>query len=134
MKPGFVDTSFYIALTNPRDALHAAAKRLGQQTRGQVITTEYVLIEVGNWLSRSGDKPLFIQLLADVQADPRTTILPASHDLFVRGNALFAQRLDKDWSLTDCISFTVMKQFGLTDALTSDHHFEQAGFTILLRD
>ncbi len=132
MKPGFVDTSFYIALTNPRDALHAAARRLGREIRGRVITTEYVLVEVGNWLSRSGDKPLFVQLLSDVQADPRTTIVPASHDLFVRGSALFAQRLDKDWSLTDCISFTVMAQLGLADALTSDHHFEQAGFTILL--
>ena len=132
MKPAFVDTSFYVAFVNPRDALHAAARRLSREIRGQVITTEYVLVEVGNWLSRSGDKPLFVKLLTDVQADPGTTIVPANHDLFVRGNALFAQRLDKDWSLTDCISFTVMRQLGLADALTADHHFEQAGYRILL--
>ena len=65
--------------------------------------------------------------------DPRTTVFPASQDLFDAGVSLYSRRQDKDWSLTDCISFAVMQQQGLTDALTADHHFEQAGFTLLMK-
>ncbi len=60
------------------------------------------------------------------------TIVPSSSDLFWRGIKLFDARPDKEWSLTDCISFEVMAELGLTDALTADHHFEQAGFRALL--
>ena len=59
-------------------------------------------------------------------------IVPASQDVFEQGVELFENRLDKDWSLTDCISFIVMRERGLTEALTGDHHFEQAGFRALL--
>ena len=59
-------------------------------------------------------------------------VLPATRELFDAGRALFASRMDKDWSLTDCVSFAAMHQMGLADALTADHHFEQAGFTVLL--
>ena len=129
----FVDTSFYIALVNPGDALHNAAAELGRRTRGQSVTTEYVLVEVGNYLARTANKPLFLHLLRELEADPETSIVPSAHDLFEEGTRLYAQRLDKDWSLTDCISFVVMRQRALTGALTSDHHFEQAGFTVLLK-
>jgi len=133
MKAVFVDTAFYIALVNPRDSLHVAATELSQQARGEFLTTEYVLIEVGNWLSRTADKPFFLQLASALETDPRTTVIPADHDLFEQGKDLYTQRLDKDWSLTDCISFAVMQQVGLTAALTADRHFEQAGFNILLK-
>jgi len=59
--------------------------------------------------------------------------VPPAQDWFDRGVGLYSRRLDKDWSLTDCISFAVMDEFGLTESLTGDHHFEQAGFTILLK-
>jgi predicted nucleic acid-binding protein len=61
-----------------------------------------------------------------------TSIIPCGSELFHRGLSLFAARLDKEWSLTDCISFSVMKEHGLTDALTDDHHFMQAGFKVVL--
>jgi uncharacterized protein len=133
MKAVFADTSFYIAFVNPFDAAHEAAMDFVHHFNGSLVTTECVLIEVGNWLARSGDRPVFLQLLKDLRADPGTTVLPGDHALFEAGLALYSKRLDKDWSLTDCISFAVMKQHRLTEALTADHHFEQAGFKVLLK-
>ena len=133
MKTVFADTSFYIALVNPRDTGHEAAMDFVQHFSGKLVTTEYVLIEVGNWLARSGDRPVFLDLLKDLQADPGTTVLAGDHALFGAGLSLYGRRLDKGWSMTDCISFAVMKQHRLTEALTADHHFEQAGFKVLLK-
>ena len=95
-------------------------------------TTEYVLLEVGNSLSKVIDKPAFARLIDRIGTDPATEVIPASLDLFDAGCRLHRKRLDKDWSLTDCISFVVMRREGLKEALTADKHFEQAGFTKLL--
>jgi len=75
-----------------------------------------------------------VNLVRDLQSDPSVRIVPASQALFQRGFDLFSDRPDKDWSLVDCISFVVMKQQRLKDALTTDHHFVQAGFRALLRE
>lgn len=133
MRRVFTDTSFYIALLNPRDEGHDRAEDFARQFRGQQVTTDFVLIEVGNWLSRSGDRALFVSLLEQLQADPNAFILAASRELFRAGCELYRRRGDKDWSMTDSISFTVMEAEGLTEALTADHHFEQAGFKVLLK-
>jgi uncharacterized protein len=74
-----------------------------------------------------------VRLVPSLRSDPNALIVPASPELFQRGYDLYARRPDKDWSLTDCTSFVVMKEQGLTDALTTDHHFEQAGFQMLLK-
>lgn len=129
----FADTSYYIALVGRHDQHHAKAVALAQAFSGQVVTTDFVLLEVGNWLSRTGDRAVFLKLLDVVGADEQTTVLPATRRLFEAGCSLFARRQDKQWSLTDCISFVVMEQEGLTEALTADHHFEQAGFEVLLK-
>ena len=97
-----------------------------------MVATEYVLIEVGNFFCRQDNRLLFVEFLPKLLADPGTTIVPAAADLFHRGFALYANRPDKDWSFTDCISFVVMKQRKLPDAVTTDHHFKQAGFRVLL--
>ena len=133
MNTVFADTSFYIAFVNPHDAVHVSATDFVRQFRGRSVTTEYVLIEVGNWLARSGDRRVFLNLLRDLRADPRTNIIAGDHDLFESGVNLYSRRVDKGWSLTDCISFVVMKQHRLAESLTADHHFEQAGFKVLLR-
>ena len=133
MKTVFADTAFYVAVVSAHDALSPKAQDYARRFRGKLLTTEYVLIEVGNFLSRSEDRALFPPLVRRVHGDPNTTIIWASHSLFEQGLDLYAQRMDKEWSLTDCISFVVMKQHGITDALTGDHHFEQAGFRILLK-
>ena len=132
MRTVFVDTSFYIALAAPDDALHAAAVRFGAGYGDRLVTTEYVLLEVGNFLSRVGDRSTFVDLIDDVRADPKTVVVPAQTTLFERGLRLYRARLDKEWSLTDCISFVVMREHRLTEALTGDSHFFQVGFRVLL--
>lgn len=74
-----------------------------------------------------------MRLVTALRNQPDVEIIPATHDLFERARALFAQRTDKMWSLTDCTSFVVMKDHGLTAALTGDQHFEQAGFQRLMQ-
>ena len=133
MRIVFADTSFYVAALSPGDINHARAEAVGRGFRGRVITTEYVLLEVATFFCEAPHRPVFLGLLQTLQNDPEVTIVPASADLWQRGVALFAARLDKDWSLTDCISFVVMQEGGITDALTADHHFEQAGFVALLK-
>lgn len=128
----FADTSFYVAVVSPRDASHADATDIVRQFKGRIVTTEYVMVEVGNWLASSGNRNLFIRLNQEVHADPKTLVIPADRTLYDAGVNLYASRQDKDWSLTDCISFAAMHQFGLTNALTADHHFQQAGFTAML--
>lgn len=132
MKTVFADTSYYVALLNPDDTNHRAAVRWSRTLRCRVILTEYVLLELGSALSQRKDRRLFTRLVAQLRADTDTTIVPASPELFNRGLALFGRRTDKDWSLIDCISFVVMKEHGVADALAADHHFEQGGFRLLL--
>lgn len=128
----FADTAYFVGLLNPRDEHHPAATAFFESFDGRVVTTNYVLFEVANFFSRSGNRSTFVTLVETLRADPLTEIMPASADLFDRGLELFAARPDKDWSLTDCVSFVVMADRGLTDALTTDHHFAQAGFRPLL--
>ncbi|MBM4018199.1 MAG: type II toxin-antitoxin system VapC family toxin [Planctomycetes bacterium] len=132
MSQVFADTSFYVAFVNPRDAMHSAAVNFVRRFRGNSVTTECVLVEVGNWLARSGDRDVFSDLLTSLRADPGTTIIEADHALFEAGLALYSRRRDKTWSVTDCMSFAVMHQRRLAEALTTDRHFTQAGFKTLL--
>ncbi len=98
-----------------------------------LIVTEYVLWETANALSLPPDRPKFHALLARIRADENIEVIPASADLWAAGLHLHARRADKEWSLTDCISFVVMGQRRIARALSYDHHFEQAGFEVLLR-
>jgi uncharacterized protein len=132
MKSVFADTSYYVALLNQADANHVAALRVSRSLRCRVVVTEYVLLELGSALSQRKDRRLFMSLVAQLRADKATTIVPSSPELFARGLALFRRRPDKDWSLIECISFVVMDKAGVGEALSTDHHFKQAGFKILL--
>ena len=127
----FSDTAYYVAILNRRDALHSTAVAFSLGYAGRFVTTEFVLIEVANFFNRPTGRPAFIALVNNLRAAGNVDIIPASTELFDRGFQLFSSRPDKDWSLTDCISFVVMADLGLSDALTADRHFEQAGFTAL---
>jgi len=133
MTPVFADTSFYYALLSPKDRHHEAAVRLSAQITGLVLTAEFVLLELGNGMSAPDAREAFVNLVQALHEDEEVEIVPASDRLFEDALELDASRRDKSWSLTDCSSFVVMQQRGLTTALSADHHFEQAGFTILLR-
>lgn len=133
MNPVFADTSYYVALLSQADACHGKAVDVSRTLRRPVVVTEFVLLELGNALSRADARQLFISMLRHLRSEPHVVVVPASPELFGRGCDLYARRSDKDWSLTDCISFVVMEERGLSDALTTDHHFEQAGFQVLLK-
>jgi len=129
----FGDTAYFLALVNARDHLHAQAVALNARPPGPMLTTEWILTELGNALAAPPARERFSRLVAALRAQPDVKIIPASHDLFEHVCALFAQRPDKAWSLTDCISFVVMREYGLEAALTADQHFEQAGFKRLMQ-
>lgn len=133
MKILFADTSFYVAIFSPQDALHEKAKDVATAHQGGVITTDFVLVEVGNFFCRGLSRTVFQTMIENLRSAEDIEIVPASADLFVRGFHHFAARPDKEWSLTDCISFVVMQERGITEALTADHHFEQAGFVAVLK-
>ena len=97
-----------------------------------ILTTEFILLELGNACARAEDHDDFLAVLAGIRASLRTRIIPLDSRLLQRGLELLADRPDKNWSLTDCISFVVMQDEGITEALTGDGHFEQAGFKALL--
>jgi predicted nucleic acid-binding protein len=132
MTPVFADTAHYLAVVSPQDQYHAAAVAWAARLRGRLVTTEFILVELGNSLIRGEDRDLFSNVLRLIRTDPRTTVEPVSSALLQRGIDLFARRPDKTWSLTDCTSFVIMTDRGLTDALTADQHFVQAGFRALL--
>jgi len=133
MTPYFADTFYFLAMLNPRDEAHARVATVSATLRRPLVTTGWVLTEVADALAGTPARRLFRQFLHRLQSDPRATIVPFSADLFERGIELYDERPDKAWSLTDCLSFVVMQEHGLAEALTGDHHFEQAGFTAMLQ-
>ena len=132
MKPVFADTYYYLALVNPRDVGHAKAVAHAKSASGRVVVTDWVITELADSLCAVANRPLFTRLLNIIRGGS-TTVVPFDAGLMERGLALFAERHDKDWSLTDCISFVVMQEHGILEALTADHHFEQAGFVAMLK-
>jgi uncharacterized protein len=137
MKTVFVDTSAWLALINKTDILHSKAKKLRDQllkNRSELIVTDYILVETANALSRIPFRKAAIQLISSLQSSGNVQIIEIDKKLFQEAWSLYSERIDKEWSLTDCASFVVMKTMGIADAFTSDHHFEQAGFNVLIKD
>jgi predicted nucleic acid-binding protein len=130
----FADTFYFLAVLNRHDPAHEDALVFYGEASLRLVTTEFVLTEVADATASAAMRPGFKRLCDLLERDAQVQIIPASHELFRRGLELYFHRRDKEWSLTDCISFSVMSDEGLTNALTGDHHFEQAGFTALLRD
>jgi predicted nucleic acid-binding protein len=129
----FADTFYFLALLNPKDARHAAAVQFSRANGKSVVTTEWVLTELADGLARRETRATFVIVHRGLTADGATQVITSSAALWNRGRERYERRPDKDWSLTDCISFVVLEELGLTEALTADHHFEQAGFVALLK-
>lgn len=135
-KQYFVDTGFLIALAAPRDQLHDRAVLISQQVREEeasLLITRAVLLELGAALSGLRHRATAAAMLRAIEADPAVEIIALNDTVYSDALELFAQHQDKEWSLTDCLSFVVMRDKGLTESLSADHHFEQAGFATLLR-
>jgi uncharacterized protein len=134
MNQVFADAFYFIALLNPADHHHAAAVAASEVLYEPLVTTQCVLVEVADALCAPASGGCVATFLRKIDADPQILVAPVDEDTFARGLDPFEHRPDKAWSLTDCISFAVMSDRGLTDVLTGDHRFEQAGFRALLRD
>ncbi len=130
----FADTSYFLALLNASDEWHEQAVRCCEESQGMLVTTFWVLAEVGDALCESRNRKVFVRLIDSLSAREDVLLLSAGEDDFHQGMNLFRNRLDKNWSLTDCISFAAMAELAIKEALTSDRHFIQAGFHVLLRD
>jgi uncharacterized protein len=131
----FVDASGWIALVNRNDALHPSAVRLFQQRLDEgrgFVTSSVVLLEVGNWLSPISLRRLASGLLERIEHSQRIEVVELTSELCRRGWQLYGQRLDKEWGVIDCISFLIMRERNVMEALTGDRHFQQAGFIALL--
>jgi hypothetical protein len=129
----FADTFALIAWLNPRDNAHAVVTAYLNGFTGQLVTTEWVLIELADALSSPTARSTVAAFLRAVRADSFFEVIGYDPAVYQAGFELFAARPDKKWSLTDCISFAVMAQRGLTEALTADHDFEQAGFRAVFK-
>ncbi len=132
----FLDTAYAIALSSPNDEFHQRAVHLAREIRAtgtRLVTTRATTLEIGNALSKPPRRQGGTRLLDALEADSRVEIVPLSERLYERAWRLFRERSDKEWGLTDCVSFVVMQDRGLTEALTTDEHFRQAGFQALMR-
>jgi uncharacterized protein len=131
----FLDTAFALALAVPKDLHHARAMLLADELENlnaRMVTTRSVILEIGDALSKKQYRQAAIDLLSALEADPAIEIIPLTEDLYRRAYQLYSNRDDKEWGLTDCVSFIVMEDRNLTEALTTDEHFKQAGFKALL--
>jgi len=133
MRPVFADSVYFFALLNRRDRMHESALRFAEQATNPIITTAWVVTEVADGLARKTTRQAFVRLLDILESAPDVEVIPPSPDLFQQGLQRYVQRPDKDWTLTDCISFVVLEPRGLTEALISDRHFEQSGLAALLK-
>ena len=131
----FVDTVAWIALINRSDSLYKQAHEIMNQLKKdkvRLITTDFVIMEVANGMSKPPLRILSVSFINNLRLLNIVRIIPVSSAIFNEGWGLYSERTDKEWSLTDCISFEIMSKEQINKAFTSDHHFEQAGFIKLL--
>ena len=131
MTETFVDSSYWLARLNARDVLYLPARKIIPPPR--LVTTLAVLLEVMDALSAPQHRESALEFWDAIGNNSHVTVIFLEPMLIQRAIKLFRTRPDKAWSLTDCVSFVVMTERGLTEALSADHHFEQAGFRILLK-
>lgn len=128
-----MDSYYYIALLNPSDENHARVVAFTRDVDRPLITTTWVLTEVGDAFAHPRHRPAFLRLLAALSVEGSVTVVEGAQAQFDRGVDLYRERPDKEWSLTDGISCVVMREHNLREALTGDRHFEQAGFVAMLK-
>lgn len=130
----FMDSAFVLAMLNPKDAFHDSALELLPRVRvaRAIWLHDGIVLEVANGLSQK-QRESAVDFIEKVYRTTNTKVIPLDRKLMKRAVQLYRERSDKEWGLTDCVSFVLMNDHSLEEALTSDHHFEQAGFKILLK-
>lgn len=131
----FADAWFFIALLDHKDSNHKRVLEYSETHNHLLITTRWILAEVGAALADSSNRSEVAAFLSNAETADSLEVVGESDDWYDRGLALFVERPDKKWSLADCISFVLMEDRFIQEALTADKHFRQAGFTaIFLND
>lgn len=133
----FLDTAYVYALVSPRDQWHTQALKWQQKIIAEnrpLLTTQFILAEIADGLSAVKFRRQAAQAIRTLETNSLVEIVPVSSELFAETLDFYEKRNDKSWGFTDCSSFVVMTQRGLTDALTVDDDFRQAGFRALLLD
>lgn len=131
----FLDTSGLIALVNSDDQWHQKAEIAWAEltdSDARLVTSSLVLIELADGLSRIHHRGLAVRMVDALRGSKRVEIVQVDERLESLGWQLYCDRTDKDWGMTDCVSMSLMQERGIQDVFTADHHFEQAGFHILL--
>jgi uncharacterized protein len=127
MTEQFADTFFWLALINPNDSYHLRVRQIDLSSV-RIVTTRAVQIEVMDALCEVRFRSLAARFWKETSGEGDLLVVPLDEGLIARGADLYLDRHDKDWSMTDCISFVVMKDRAISIALTGDRHFQQAGF------
>ena len=133
----FLDTAFVLALASPADQYNGKAKDLSRQIKQagvSLVTTRAILIEIGDAMAGQRRRKAGMTMLESLEEDDSLEIIPNSEEFYSKAFDLFVSRPDKEWGMTDCISFVVMKEHGIREALKTDIHFKQAGFVALMRE
>lgn len=132
LKKTFVDTSYIVSLVNERDDFHEKANELVElYDKTPLVITDVVLLEIGNSLARNY-KAKAIEIFEEFFVSPEVEIVRLDKTLFTKAFGLYKIHADKTWGLVDCISFVVMEEREIANALTCDKHFVQAGFRALM--
>ncbi len=129
----FVDSFAWIATINKSDNYHEISLRILEELlnkQAKLITTNYVLIETINALSKREFRKTVIEFIDKLEKSPSVQIVKITDEIYNNAWTLYQQRIDKDWGITDCTSFEVMKIFNIKKAFTNDKHFDQAGYSL----
>ena len=132
----FVDTSAWLALVNKSDTIHQKARKVRDdllKDNIEFVVTNYVMVEIANALCRVPYRETAVKLINFIEMTANIKIVEIDKRIFKEAWRVYSTYLDKDWSLTDCTSFEVMRERRITEAFTTDKHFEQAGFNILIK-
>ena len=135
MNTVFADSVYWIARINPEDQWHreavAARKR---HSEVDVVTTEDVLVEVLTYFGGLGPdvRQTAARVTRAILEDPAVEVIPHTSETFLEGLKLYEARLDKSYSMVDCMSMVIMRDRDIQEVLTNDDHFAQEGFTVLL--
>ena len=135
MKKVFADTSGWLEIVGKSDSLHEKAVQIYMELLASdcnFVTHEGILLEIGNSLSKAKTRNVALKLKESIEKSSRIKLVALSPELIDAGWKLDAERNDKDWGIMDCISFVLMNDLRISEALTADRHFKQAGFIKLL--
>ena len=134
-EPVLVDTWAIIALSNNRDAMHQRVTEISQQLTDEgrpLVTTDWILAEFLGFAARPPNHEAAVRVVDRLRQSAWIEVVPATREQWEEGFQLYGERLDKSWSLVDCISIWLCQRLGINEVFTADHHFEQAGLKILV--